>query len=213
MLPVGWKRMRLGDIAERVTKGTTPTTYGHRFTTSGIRFVKVENLRSGRINRGSIDAFISEETDRAQARSSLREGDVLFSIAGTIGRTAIVQGDDVPANTNQALAIIRGTGQSVRPEYLVIALQSALQQTAADAARGSGMNNISLDDIRRFEVSLPPEREQREIVKRVRRLLRLVEGTGKRLDAVGLLVERLSAAALVSAIGDRWQMDVRARDA
>ena len=35
------------------------------------------------------------------------EGDILFSIAGTLGRTAIVRANHLPANTNQALAIIR----------------------------------------------------------------------------------------------------------
>jgi len=134
-LPNGWKRITLGEIALTVTKGTTPTSYGHSFTDSGIGFIKVENLRDGRIDRESIRSFIAEATHQAQARSILQEGDILFSIAGTIGRTAIVHRDDLPANTNQALAIIRGTSRVVIPEYLVIALQGALRAVAADAAR------------------------------------------------------------------------------
>jgi type I restriction enzyme, S subunit len=197
--PEGWQLLQLGEVAERVTKGTTPTSYGHKFTESGVSFIKVENLRNGRINRDSGRSFIAEATHHTQARSILRDGDVLFSIAGTIGRTAIVSREDLPANTNQALAIIRGTSHLVTPEYLVIALQSAVQRAAADAARGSGMNNISLTDVRRFELAVPPKSEQQEIVRRVDDLLALADSLEHRFDATSKHIERSSQAVLAKA--------------
>jgi type I restriction enzyme S subunit len=199
-LPNGWKRITLGEIALTVTKGTTPTSYGHSFTDSGIGFIKVENLRDGRIDRESIRSFIAEATHQAQARSILQEGDILFSIAGTIGRTAIVHRDDLPANTNQALAIIRGTSRVVIPEYLVIALQGALRAVAADAARGSGMENISLGDVKGFELAVPPQDEQREIVGRVNHILGLVHGLRERIDAIEQAANRTSDAVLAKAL-------------
>ncbi len=36
-----------------------------------------------------------------------KDGDVLISIAGTIGRIAVMTKDFLPANTNQAVALIR----------------------------------------------------------------------------------------------------------
>jgi type I restriction enzyme S subunit len=198
-IPDGWIRMPLGQIAERVTKGTTPTSYGHAFTSSGIAFIKVENLRDGRIVRESITSYISDGTNQTQARSVLREGDILFSIAGTIGRTAIIRGEDLPANTNQALSIVRGTGHLLIPEYLVIALQSAVQDAAADAARGSGMNNISLGDVRGFDVAVPPRPEQYEIVRRVDQLLKLSNELRERIDTIERVVARSSEAVLAKA--------------
>lgn len=189
-LPRGWRHEILGSLAETITKGTTPTTYGHSFTDSGVVFVKVENLRDGYIDHESAACFISDETHRTQGRSMLMVGDVLFSIAGTIGRTAIVREVDLPANTNQALAIIRGTYRALTPEYLVIALQSAVQGAAADLARGSGMNNISLTDIRSFEISVPPIPEQVEIVTRVEALLGRVDSIREQLSSAD---QRLSA--------------------
>lgn len=51
---------------------------------------------------------ISEECNIKLKRSILKENDILFSIAGTkMGITAKVTSDILPANTNQALAIIR----------------------------------------------------------------------------------------------------------
>lgn len=199
-VPAGWRLLPVGDIAERVTKGTTPTSYGHRFTDSGIAFIKVENLRDGRIDRPSIHSFIATDTHRAQERSILREGDVLFSIAGTIGRTAVVQRDDLPANTNQALAIIRGTSHLFDAGYLTIALQSAVQESAAIAARGSGMNNISLTDVKRFEIAVPPDAEQLEIVQRVDRLLLMADGLWRRTEVASSCIDRSVQAVLAKAI-------------
>jgi len=191
--------MTVGELATRVTKGTTPTSHGHGFTEAGVAFVKVENLRDGRIDRGANRSFVSEETHRTQARSILEEGDILFSIAGTIGRTAIVRKDDLPANTNQALAIIRGTRHLVEPEFLVLALRSAVQTAAEGAARGSGMNNVSLADVRGFEVAVPPRSEQVEIVRRVHRFLSVVSSIQALIQSAAKRVDSASEAVLAKA--------------
>ena len=55
-----WGIVRLGNIAEKITKGGTPTTYGFSFQKNGINFLKVENIQNGSINLKSITDFISE---------------------------------------------------------------------------------------------------------------------------------------------------------
>jgi type I restriction enzyme S subunit len=99
-VPPAWRLATLEELSERITKGTTPTSYGHSYQATGIPFVRVENLKGGRIDRKSVRHCISEDTHRSQSRSMLQQGDILFSIAGTIGETALVAADDVPANTN-----------------------------------------------------------------------------------------------------------------
>ena len=115
---VQWKKTKLRVLSDRITKGSTPTTYGYKFLDEGIPFVKVENLADGMIARESITQYISEDAHEFQKRSQLQEGDVLFSIAGTIGRAALVTEKDVPANTNQAVAIIRGVTKHFIPDFL-----------------------------------------------------------------------------------------------
>ena len=50
---------------------------------------------------------ISEEANYALKRSQLQENDILVTIAGRLGSSAIVSKDILPANTNQAVGIIR----------------------------------------------------------------------------------------------------------
>jgi type I restriction enzyme S subunit len=125
-IPHGWKVSTIDDITEVVTKGTTPTTIGGKFTESGINFIKVESLTEQGAYIKSKFGFIDEDTNQLLKRSIIKEGDVLFSIAGTIGRVAVVTKDILPANTNQAIAIIRPN--KVDSNFLKLLMQSALIQ-------------------------------------------------------------------------------------
>ena len=107
MVPKGWTIKTLGDITERITKGTTPTTLKRPFVTSGINFVKAESMTGGGGFIPNKFAFIDEETHQLLNRSQLKAGDILISIAGTIGRIAVMTDEFLPANTNQAVAILR----------------------------------------------------------------------------------------------------------
>ena len=63
-------------------------------------------------------AFIDSDTHQKLKRSIIQDGDILFTIAGTLGRFAFVDGSILPANTNQAVAIIRADEKKISPEYL-----------------------------------------------------------------------------------------------
>ena len=99
--------LKLGDLCELVTKGTTPTTLGMKLNQGSVSFVKVECLsEDGQLIRDKIQN-IDEDTHNKLKRSQLQVGDILFSIAGSIGRMAIVTEDFLPAHTNLAVAILR----------------------------------------------------------------------------------------------------------
>ena len=114
-----WDEVRLGELSEVITKGTTPTLLGFRFTATGINYVKSESVTfDGWIDRSKF-ARIDEETHNALKRSQLKEGDVLFSMAGVyIGKTAVVTKDILPANTNQAVGIVRLDQTRAHPRFI-----------------------------------------------------------------------------------------------
>ena len=159
-----WREVALGELSHRITKGTTPTTVGGRFTDTGIGFVKVESITSeGRIDVARL-AHIDDDTNALLARSSLHKNDVLFTIAGTIGRVAHVQEDILPANTNQAVAIVRPNQNAVDPAFLYYSLrEDARIQRAHSRVVQSVQANFSLSELSAIEIPLPPLPEQRVI--------------------------------------------------
>ena len=107
-IPNNWKWIRLGEISSIISKGTTPRGGNVAYTDSGIGFLRAENLVGyDRIDCSNMK-YVDEDTHLGfLKRSILEDGDVLISIAGTLGRTGLVRSDNLPLNTNQAIAFIR----------------------------------------------------------------------------------------------------------
>lgn len=108
----------LADLCSVVTKGTTPTTLGKPFVSEGINFIKAESIQDNHSIDKNKFAYIDDETNNLLKRSIISAGDIVFTIAGSLGRFAIVDDSVLPANTNQAVAIIRADERKVTPEYL-----------------------------------------------------------------------------------------------
>ena len=160
--------MKLGDIATVITKGTTPTSIGFAFQNEGVNFVKIESVdENGNFIFGKFD-HISDECHEKLKRSQLQENDILFSIAGAIGRTAIVTKDILPANTNQALAIIRIPQGVINYSFLLNILQSSIVLEQAEKKKqGVAQLNLSLKDIGDFIIPDISLEQQQEIVDKL----------------------------------------------
>ena len=163
---MGWPTIKLGDISEVITKGTTPTSVGFEFTTSGVNFVKIESISLDGDFIPSKFAAVSNECHESLKRSQLKEGDILFSIAGALGRTALVTQKILPANTNQALAIIRiKKDVLIDKRYLILALKTGFTLEQIEKHQGGvAQQNLSLGQMKTFEIPLPPIPEQQRIV-------------------------------------------------
>lgn len=108
----------LSDLCTVVTKGTTPTTFGKPFVSEGINFLKAESILDNHSFDKTKFAHIDSETNALLKRSIILSEDIVFTIAGTLGRFALVDDSIIPANTNQAVAIIRADKTKISPEYL-----------------------------------------------------------------------------------------------
>ncbi len=151
----------LASLSSLITKGTTPTTLGYAHSDSGIPFLRVQNIFSGQVNFKEDTLFIDSNTHTALKRSQIQGGDVLVTIAGTIGRTGVVPHDAPEMNCNQAVAIVRPT-QEIERSYLRHWLESqeARSQMLGSTVTGT-ISNLSLSQLGELRVPLPPLEEQR----------------------------------------------------
>src|SRR5690554_6727923 len=209
-IPSYWQNEKLGSLATQITKGTTPTTAGFQYQPDGVPFIKVENIIDGQVALKSVTQFISPEAHSSLKRSQFQVGDVLFSIAGTIGKTALVDESNVPANTNQAVAIIRGVTGCFIPSFLKLQLQEAARRIQVDHARGGAMNNVSLADLKGVTVSVPPLAEQKAIADKLDTLLAQVENTKARLERIPKILKRFRQSVLAAAVSGRLTEEWRA---
>jgi type I restriction enzyme S subunit len=147
-----------------VTKGTTPTTLGHDYVGAGIPFIRANNLVGAYVDPAKDVLFIDETTDDLLKRSRILPGDVLLSIAGTVGRASRVPDHSPAMNCNQAVCIIRCTSE-IDGDFLRYWLESQNAKAQIATSKVTGViSNLSLAEVKSLEIPLPPITEQRRIV-------------------------------------------------
>lgn len=156
---VSWEQRKLNELTSIITKGTTPLD---KINEGTVNFVKIENIDSfsGKID---ITSKITEKEHNSYLkRSQLKENDLLFSIAGTLGRVAVVKSSILPANTNQALAIIRLKNGDIN--YIKTYLKG---KTISDFIRKNptigAQPNLSLEQVNNFDIIMPDKEEQQKL--------------------------------------------------
>jgi len=194
----GKGNISISNIAEVVTKGTTPTSIGFNFQKEGINFVKIESIDDyGNININKL-AHISPEGNEKLKRSQLKKDDILFSIAGSFGRVAIVDNPILPANTNQALSIIRLDKDKVLPKYLFYLLRSKkiINQTNG-LIKGIAQFNLSLSQVSSLEIPNINIVEQEKILKKIEPLQKEIEKQEANLEKNKKLKEEILIKYLI----------------
>ena len=156
----GWVMKKLGELTDLITKGTTPTN----FVNEGIKFIKIECFDGDKINPKKC-LFIDDETHNKELkRSILQEGDILFAIAGaTIGKVNIVTNEILPANTNQALCIVR-LRKNENLNFIFQVLKSVkMQKYIVDSISVGAQPNLNLEQMNNFSFFYPSKAEQQKI--------------------------------------------------
>ena len=165
-----WEQRKLGEMCSLITKGTTPLD---KSSVGTINFVKIESIDEASGEIKITQKITDEEHNGYLRRSQLKENDILFSIAGTLGRVTSVKSDILPANTNQALAIIRlksGCLQYIKTYLRGKAVAEFIKKNPTIGAQP----NLSLEQVGNLEISLPTEKEQELIGEYFRNLDNLI---------------------------------------
>jgi len=155
-IPKNWNLIKLSDLCDRITKGTTPTKLGFNYLEEGINFVKVESITESGSFISNMFGHIGSDCNEAMTRSKLKVNDLLFSIAGALGRVAIVHQEFLPANTNQALAIIRLKNFDYLKFIFHYLKGTSISSHIRKINVSTAQANLSLNDLNNFYIPLPP---------------------------------------------------------
>ncbi len=178
----GQQMVSLKSLSEKITKGTTPTSLGSSFTDFGINFIKAESYTDYGIFNPKKFAFINRETHDKLKRSKLQKDDVIISIAGVLGRCAIVTDSILPANTNQAVGIIRIDRNKALPQFIRYYLTSPSIRAYINQLNGQAAQpNINLTQLGGLKIPLPSLLIQKKIAAILGAYDDLIENNLKRI--------------------------------
>ncbi|WP_211465594.1 restriction endonuclease subunit S [Collimonas silvisoli] len=200
--PTGWSVATLGELSTVITKGTTPTTNGYPYTESGVKFLRVENIsKGGKILEDDLK-YISNEANGSLSRSQLHAGDLLISIAGAIGRSAIVEKKHLPANTNQAVGIVRLNKNQVENNYIRFSFESPIvDKQIKDLQSGLAQINLNLEQLGSLRINLPPRSEQKKIVAILTAVDDVIDCTQRQINNLKNLKTAMMQELLSKGIG------------
>ena len=185
--------VKLKDITTKITKGTTPSNIGASFTDEGINYFRSEMLgKAKHLDKSSGMMFISESTHNKLKRSQIEANDILFSMAGIyLGKLAIVKDEDVPANTNQAVALIR-FNKGVNIDYLYyFMVQKSFNAYVNCMSAQAAQPNINLKQIGNLQIVLPTDKQQKRIADILSNYDNLIENNNKRIKLLEQMAENL----------------------
>jgi type I restriction enzyme, S subunit len=167
---------KIGEVADLVTKGSSPNWQGFNYTERGVVFVRSQNVGWGNLDLSDV-AHLPLSFNEKERKSVLRTGDVLLNIVGaSIGRAAVATAEIEGGNVNQAVAVIRLNQERMLPKFLMLNLLSPVTQAAIHAEKVDvARANVSLSDIKEFSVLFPSLAEQGSIVGEVERCLSVID--------------------------------------
>ena len=128
----------------------------------GIPIVRVGDVRNGRIQ--TSDAMrVYPPIEAAYSRTRLRGGELLITIVGTVGETAIVPASMAGWNVARAIAVL-----PVRSEVGAYWVKLALCSDAAKSLIRSRLNTtvqatLNLGDLAKLPILMPPAIERQRI--------------------------------------------------
>lgn len=183
-VPENWVWVRLGAFAETISKGTTPKGGSAAYVDEGVNFLRVENLTSdGYISHSKITHITEEMHENYLKRSILKANDLLISIAGSLGKSAIVRECDLPINTNQAIAFVRLFADKIDVNYIRNTIESPLiNSVLTKQTKVTSIPNLTLEIIKDCPIPLPPLSEQQRIVERIEELFAKIDEAKERLQ-------------------------------
>jgi type I restriction enzyme, S subunit len=153
---------RLAAVCQSITHGdhNTPT-----FTETGVRFIFVGNVSSGRLHPHSSKRVSEDYFDRLSPQRVPKPGDILYSAVGaTLGIPAVVDIDE-PFCFQRHIAILKPQRDRLNGQFAWHMLRSrTVFETAWASTTGSAQPTIPLRAIRELPIPIPSLAEQHLIV-------------------------------------------------
>ena len=144
---------------KRIPKGETfssqPTEY---------RYITVSDMGEKYVCSDTLQ-YITPHTEKQISRYKVKDGDIIISVAGTLGKLNIITSDLEGVNLTENCDRFTNF-RRINPEYLYYVLSSDLIQAQIEASKTkNGQPKLALERIRNFTIPVPEQSNQEKLVR------------------------------------------------
>lgn len=187
--------MKIKDICTSVTDGSHNPPQG--IEKSEYMMLSSKNIFDDEITFDEPRFLSEKDFEREHKRTKIAVGDVLLTIVGTVGRTAVVD-EDMPAFALQrSVAVLHPKNDVCLPRFLMYALRGK-RTYIANRAKGVAQKGIYLKEVSDIDIYIPDISNQEIIINKLDKVNAIIKLRQEEL----LALDNLIKARFVEMFGD-----------
>ncbi len=182
----GWEIRKLGDVCTKITDGShnPPKGIAH----SDFAMISSQNVYNDKISFDGVRYLQEEDFKNEDKRTSVRKGDVLLTIVGTVGRCAVFSVDR-RITLQRSVAVLRPQNY-LKPRFLMHCLISK-SVWLNEEAHGIAQKGLYLKQLAKVSIPVPPIAEQELIVAELDCLTGIIEKKKQQLEELDKLAQSI----------------------
>ena len=200
----------MGSLMAVISDGTHKTP---NYTSSGVPFLSVQNISSGRLDMGKSKYIAKEEHKKLCERIAPQKGDILLCRIGTLGKAIKVYWD-FEFSIFVSLGVLRPILSEIA-DYIVSYINSPIGFRWIQSVKvggGTHTYKINLNDIPQMLICIPPLEEQYRISNELNLLNDKVIHYGRLQERLDELSGSLNAALKKSILQEAIQGKLTTQD-
>ena len=187
--------MKIKDICTSVTDGSHNPPQG--IEKSEYMMLSSKNIFDDEITFDEPRFLSQKDFEREHKRTNIAVGDVLLTIVGTVGRTAVVD-EDMPAFALQrSVAVLHPKNDVCLPQFLMYALRGK-RTYIENRAKGVAQKGIYLKEVSDIDIYIPDISNQEIIINKLDKVNAIIKLRQEELLALDDLIK----ARFVEMFGD-----------
>lgn len=166
-----WEYKKLGEVCD-ILNGCAFKS--ERYTDEGIRIIRITNVQKGYV-ADDDPKFYPKNEEKNISPYLLKEGDLLMSLTGNVGRVGLLPHNFIPAALNQRVACLRIINNNVVLPYLFHLFNSnKFENEAITYSNGIAQKNMSTEWLKKYVIPIPPLPTQQSIVSELDSLSKII---------------------------------------
>lgn len=162
-----WSYHTIADVSNDMRTGPFGSALHHdEFVDSGVFVLGIDNAVENKFSYNRM-RYVTEEKYQQLKRYTVYPGDVIITIMGTVGRSAVIPADMPKAINTKHLACITPNVEMVNAQFLSCAFQihPNIRTQLKKQCKGAIMAGLNLTIIKGLSFRIPPINLQNQFVE------------------------------------------------
>ncbi len=198
IIPENWEVVPLNNLVYR------PLAYGvlkpGEYEDNGVYMLRIQDIKTKNIDYKSLFR-IPKSLDLEFKRTKLKEGDLILSLVGTIGKVLKINNKLAGANVTRAFGVI-GIKEKESVDYIEQYLSSHfMQKWIQDQSKGNAQKVLNIENIKKMPIIYPTLEEQKKIADILSTVDKKIAFVEENINATEELKKGLMQKLLTEGIG------------